>query len=263
MPTHNPERRPADVRPTPELSPPRREARSLVPRALLASRILAFALLTACVPQAGSERATSPPLRPGATASPEAIALPTPVLRGTLSLEEALVRRRSIREYTDQPLTVAELGQLLWAAQGITHPSGYRTAPSAGALYPLEIYVATEEAVYHYLPQGHRLILHLAHDLRQDLASAALHQSSVSDAPAVFVIAAVYVRTADRYGEERSPRYVHLEAGHAAQNLLLQAVSLDLGAVPIGAFNDEDVQRVLALPEDHQPLYLLPVGHPQ
>jgi SagB-type dehydrogenase family enzyme len=180
-----------------------------------------------------------------------------------VALEEALGSRRSVREYGDQPLTTAELGQLLWAAQGITNERGFRTAPSAGALYPLEIYLLTPEGVFHYEPQHHRLGLVSQDDARPALHQAALKQEQVLRAPAVFVLAAVYARTAQKYGQERSPRYVHLEAGHAAQNLLLQATALGLGAVPIGAFHDQEVQKALSLPADHQPLYLIPVGHPR
>jgi SagB-type dehydrogenase family enzyme len=194
--------------------------------------------------------------------SGQVIALPTPRLKAALSLEEALSARRSVRSFGDQRLTAAELGQLLWAAQGITSPSGQRTAPSAGALYPLEVYAVTPDGAYRYAAQGHRLVPQVAGDVRKALAVAAVGQASVSDAPSVIVIAAVYARTAGRYGAERSPRYVHLEAGHATQNVLLQAVALGLGAAPIGAFDDERVKAVLALPPDQQPLYLIPVGHP-
>jgi SagB-type dehydrogenase family enzyme len=200
-----------------------------------------------------------------ATASTSAGTTPLPPPRqdSERSLEETLARRRSVRVFRDTSLTVTELGQLLWAAQGISDDGGYRTAPSAGALYPLELYVATEEGVCHYLPEGHRWQVVSQSDVRQDLYEAALRQDAVRQAPAVFVIAAVYDRTAQKYGSLRSPRYVHLEAGHAAQNLLLQAVALGLGAVPIGAFADGQVQEAMGLPADHEPLYLIPVGHPQ
>ena len=187
--------------------------------------------------------------------------LPTPQLKGKLTLEETLAQRRSVREFSDTPLTQAELAQVLWAAQGITHPDGLRTAPSAGALYPLEVYAVTREGVYHYEPPGHRLRVQARGDVRPALYDAALQQDPVLQAPAVIVIAAVYERTAQKYGAERSPRYVHLEAGHVAQNVLLQAVALKLAAVPIGAFEDDKVKPVLALPSDQQPLYLIPVGH--
>jgi SagB-type dehydrogenase family enzyme len=167
-----------------------------------------------------------------------------------------------VREFSEKQLTLAELGQLLWAAQGVTNQYGFRTAPSAGALYPLEVYAVMAEGVYRYEPPGHRLIVHAAGDLRPQLYEAALRQNPIRAAPVVFVIAAVYGRTAVKYGDERSPRYVHLEAGHAAQNILLQAVALNLGAVPIGAFYDDRVKQVLKLPSDQQPLYLIPTGHP-
>lgn len=211
-------------------------------------------LAAACGPAAST---AAPPSAPVAVTP-----LPTPATSGDTSLETALVGRRSVREFSDRPLTAAEMGQLLWAAQGITDPRGYRTAPSAGALYPLEIYVATAGGLYHYQPARHALAVVGRSDVRQALYQAALRQEAVSQAPAVFVIAAVYERTAIKYGAERSPRYVHLEAGHAAQNILLQAVTLGLGAVPIGAFDDEAIQEAMGLPAEEQPLYLIPVGRP-
>ncbi|OFW78165.1 MAG: hypothetical protein A2Z48_04445 [Actinobacteria bacterium RBG_19FT_COMBO_70_19] len=190
----------------------------------------------------------------------EVLELPVPRLKGNLTLEEALAARRSVREFSDEPLTMQDLSQLLWAAQGLTASWGGRTAPSAGALYPLEVYLVTPEGLYHYLPDGHRLEV-LAHDDRRPaLARAALGQESVADAPAVVILTAVYARTSQKYGD-RAERYVHLEAGHAAQNVLLQAVSLGLGAVPVGAFEDRAVQEALGLPTEHEPLYLIPVGH--
>jgi SagB-type dehydrogenase family enzyme len=196
----------------------------------------------------------------------ETISLPAPARAGKLSLEEALSRRRSVREFAPSAkggLTPEQLSQLLWAAQGITHPEGLRTAPSAGALYPLELYVATSAGLFHYDPKHHALRRHSADDLRKELYRAALEQESVRDAPAVFVFAAVYERTARKYGEARTPRYVHIEIGHAAQNLLLEAVSLGLGGVPVGAFNDSEVKKVLRLPANEQPVYLIPVGSPR
>ncbi|MBM3130785.1 MAG: SagB/ThcOx family dehydrogenase [Chloroflexi bacterium] len=204
-----------------------------------------------------------PPTSTATRPSDPPIALPPPRAKGTLSLEETLARRRSVREFTDAPLTLAELGQLLWAAQGITHPAGLRAAPSAGALYPLEAYAVTRDAVYRYEPAAHQLIVHTRGDARAALYTVALLQDSILRAPTTIVIAAVYARTSQKYGEERTPRYVALEAGHAAQNILLQAVALDLGAVPLGAFLDDRVQQALALPREHQPLYLIPVGHPK
>jgi SagB-type dehydrogenase family enzyme len=198
------------------------------------------------------------------TASPqvEEIALPAPRLKGEMSLEETLAARRSVREFTEEELTLEEISQLLWAAQGITAAWGGRTAPSAGALYPLEVYVATGDGLYHYVAQGHRAIVQSKTDLRDELWKAGLSQNAIREAPAVFIIAAVYARTEKKYGE-RAERYVKLEAGHAAQNLILQAVALDLGGVPIGAFYDDQVHSVLSLPSDYEPLYLIPIGHPR
>lgn len=191
------------------------------------------------------------------------ITLPAPDRAGRMMLEQALVRRRSLREFAPRTLSDQELSQLLWAAQGITSPEGSRTAPSAGALYPLELYVVTAGGFYQYTPREHRLDLHAEGDLRLALSRAASGQDSVRAAPAVFIITAVYERTEHKYGQERGPRYVHLEAGHAAQNMLLQAVALGLGGVPLGAFHDDQVQKTLSLPREHQPLYLIPIGHPR
>jgi SagB-type dehydrogenase family enzyme len=190
------------------------------------------------------------------------VKLPPPRQRSEISLEEVLAKRRSVRSFSSTKLNWEEIGQLLWAAQGITEKSqGLRTAPSAGALYPLEMYVVMEADVYHYQPRDHQLQRILESNVRNELAGAVLGQESVKDAPAVFVIAGVFERTAWKYGE-RSQRYVHLEAGHAAQNLLLQATALGLGAVPVGAFRDEQVEKLLKLPKDQKALYLIPVGWP-
>ena len=197
-----------------------------------------------------------------ATKAVDVLDLPDPRVRGELSLEEVLAARRSIREFSAEPLTMRDLSQRLWAAQGVSASWGGRTAPSAGALYPLEVYVVTAEGLYHYLPEGHEMEV-LAHgNRRPSLAVAALGQSAVAEAPAVVVITAVYGRTSQKYGD-RGARYVQLEAGHAAQNVLLEAVSLGLGAVPIGAFADSAVKGVLDTPPDHAPLYLIAVGHPE
>jgi SagB-type dehydrogenase family enzyme len=184
-----------------------------------------------------------------------------------MSLEEALAARRSVRSYARTSLTWQEIGQLLWAAQGVTldrgpSSAGLRSAPSAGALYPLESYVVTGQGLYRYLPAEHALLPSPKLGLRQALWEAGLKQDWIREAPAVFCLAALYQRTATRYGE-RAARYVHLEAGHAAENLLLQAVALGLGGVVIGAFHDGQVQRALDLPEEQAPLYLIPVGHPK
>lgn len=199
------------------------------------------------------------------------VELPPPETAGAMSVEEAIRRRRSIRSYTDEPLSLQDISQLMWAAQGITDPAkNFRAAPSAGATYPLEVYVVVGNncvtglagGLYRYEPHGHRLEHILKGDLRSSLAEAAVGQSYVREAPIDIVIAAVYERTTSRYGE-RGVRYVHMEAGHAAQNLYLQATARGLGMVTVGAFYDDQVQGLLQLPEDQKPLYIIPVGHPR
>jgi SagB-type dehydrogenase family enzyme len=195
--------------------------------------------------------------------SEETIDLPPPQRRGRQSLESVLGARRSVREFGEAPLSERHISQLLWAGQGISDPDGLRTAPSAGALYPLELYLSTGDGVFRYRPDGHRLARLSDRDRRAMIYRHALRQEAIREAAAVFVIAAVYRRTTGKYGRTTGLRYVHLDAGHCAQNLLLQAVALGLGAVPVGAFHEEKVQEVLGLPVDHEPLYLVAVGHPR
>lgn len=181
------------------------------------------------------------------------------------SVEKSLLERRSIREYGKEPLKLEEIGQLLWAAQGITHGGDLRSAPSAGGLYPLETYLVAgrvanlEPGVYRYLPKGHRLVMVVSGDVRGKLGNESLYQDPVTDAPASIVFGAVITRTTDKYGK-RGIRYVHMEAGIAAQNVSLQSVSLNLGTVVIGAFDDDGVRRVLSMPADVDPLLIMPVG---
>jgi len=189
----------------------------------------------------------------------DVVKLPAPRTTGGIPLDQALGARRSVRAFASTPLTWSEIGQLLWAAQGITHDEGKRTAPSAGATYPLELYVATADGLFRYQPNGHNVTRITARDVRRDIRRAAGEQDAIN-APAVFAFAAVPARTAARYGD-RAMRYVQIEIGHAAQNLLLEAVALGLGAVPVGAFSDADLHRVLGLPADRVALYLVPVGH--
>jgi len=195
----------------------------------------------------------------------ERIALPQPRLVGEMSVEEALHRRRSVREYDEGPLSREEIGQLLWAAQGMTDPLGLRTAPSSGALYPLEVFLAVGDVVgvppgvYHYHPRHHELRPVLTGDRRDAVASAALGQRWVCDNSALLVIAAVFSRVTTKYGPH-GERYVHLEAGHAAQNVALQATALGLATVSVGAFEDRQTGTFLGLPQRHEPLYLMPVG---
>jgi SagB-type dehydrogenase family enzyme len=185
--------------------------------------------------------------------------LPEPASDGRMSVEAALAKRASVRHFTSVPLTLSQISQILWAAQGITRNGGGRTAPSAGALYPLELYLALRDGFLHYIPDNHQLMHVSDSNLIEDLATAALGQQCIREASAVVVITAVYERIEQKYGR-RGERYVKVEAGHAAQNILLQAVSEGIGAVPVGAFYDEDVRKALGLPSDHEPLYLIPLG---
>lgn len=195
------------------------------------------------------------------------IALPEPRYDSATSIEEALLQRRSVRDFSDKALTLAQLGQLLWAGQGVTDPSGKRAAPSAGGLYPLTLYAVVGNVegvaagVYRYEPAMHSLIMVAAGDKRQALAKAALGQDSVEDGAVDIIITADYEITTVKYGD-RGVTYVHMEAGHAAQNICLQAVALGLGAVTVGAFDDEDVEKTLNLSGDEVPLYVIPAGNP-
>lgn len=197
----------------------------------------------------------------------EEIPLPEVKKDSHTSIEKALLERRSVRSYTDQAIELVEVGQLLWAAQGVNRTGGYRTAPSAGALYPLEIYLLVGKAeglsagLYHYLPEYHALKIIQAGDKRVALSEAALNQEAIKEAPVVIVITAIYQRTKRKYGQ-RGEQYVHMEVGSATQNVYLQAISLGLGTVFIGAFYDDQVQAVLGLPKEEIPLCLMPVGDP-
>ncbi len=192
------------------------------------------------------------------------IKLPAPSLTGTISVEAALQDRISSRRYGPEPLSLAQVSQLLWAAQGIVRSGTRRTAPSAGALYPLEVYVVAahiqglEPGFYHYHPHDHGLEPMASGDLREQLAAAALGQGPLGRAPVSLLLTAVYERTAKKYGN-RARRYVHMEVGHVAQNIYLQAAGLGLGTVMIGAFDDDKVQRLLSL-HDEAPLAIMPVG---
>jgi len=189
------------------------------------------------------------------------VALPPPRLESAFALERAIYERRSIREFAPDMLTLEQIGQLLWAAQGITDTvRGFRAAPSAGATYPLVLYIVIPDGIFRYIPEEHKLVRIREGDHRLALARAALNQPWVSSATMSIVITARFERTTRRYGE-RGIRYVYMEAGHAAQNILLQAVALGLGSVPIGAFYDGEVQKVITCEE--APIYIVSVGHPR
>ncbi|ASJ08116.1 nitroreductase [Thermococcus siculi] len=196
----------------------------------------------------------------------EVVVLPEPRLTGGMSVEEAIAKRRSIRSYRDEPVTLEQLSQLLWAAQGITYSARkFRAAPSAGATYPFEVYVVAGNVedlgpgVYRYDPFNHTLVLVKEGDYRRALQRAALDQSWVGRAAVDIVLVAYYERTTHYYGE-RGIRYVHMEAGHIGQNIYLQATALGLGTVAVGAFSDAEVAKILGT--DGVPLYIFPVGVP-
>lgn len=197
------------------------------------------------------------------SAQSEIIKLPEVNLKGKLSLEETLKERKSTRSYLKSNLTIDEISQLLWAAQGINRNDGRRTAPSAGALYPIELYVlignveGIKNGLYLYVPSNHSLILKNNRNLIPKLSDAM--QQFVSTGSVVFIITGVYERTTKKYGE-RGIRYVHMDVGFAAQNIYLQAESLGLGTVFMGAFNDNLLTDILQLPQNHKPLGVMPVG---
>jgi len=199
----------------------------------------------------------------------KSIQLPAPAVEGKTSLEEAIKKRRSKRKFKDKPLNLKQISQILWAAQGITEDKGFkRAAPSAGALYPLDVYLVVkkveelEAGVYHYNPANHTIDLTLKGDYQNSLARACLGQMFIADAPLCIVITAEYERTTVKYGK-RGIQYVHMEAGHAGENIWLQVVSLNLGTVSIGAFWDDEVSKVLNLPKKYRPLYVFPIGYPK
>jgi len=195
------------------------------------------------------------------------IGLPPPESMGKISVEEAISRRRSCRNFSDKKISLQEISQLLWACQGITDSvRHFRAAPSAGATFPFETYLIAgavdgiEPGAYRYNYRTHSLELIKKSDIRRELANACLSQSFIIDAPATIILAALYNRTTNRYGE-RGYRYVAIEAGHIGQNLHLQCESIGLGTVMIGAFQDDKVKSLLEIEEE--PLYIMPVGKPE
>jgi SagB-type dehydrogenase family enzyme len=186
-----------------------------------------------------------------------------------MSLEEAIGHRRTRRSFKDKILTFEQLSQVLWAAQGITDSGGYaRAAPSAGALYPMDIYGAVGKdcveplgpGIYHYLPRGHALSLVNEGDVRRGIAMASLGQMWMAHAPLTLVITAEYKRIMGKYGQ-RGVRYAMIEAGHIAQNIFLQCEALGLAAGIVGAFENGKVIEVMGIPESHEPLLIMPVGY--
>lgn len=197
----------------------------------------------------------------------DTVSLPQPRLDSECSVEHALRMRRTLRQFSQTALTLADIAQLLWAAQGITSAEGFRAAPSAGALYPLELYLVSGNVqglgagIYKYVPAGHALTRTTSQDIRRQLAEAAYGQDWIEQSAAIVGFSAIERRTTGKYGS-RGIRYVHIEVGHAAQNVALQATCLGLGAAVVGAFDDDRVARIMDLPKDEQVRYLMPVGRP-
>jgi len=216
---------------------------------LFAATLAAIAII--CLAQDNSQTKTS-----------KKIQFPPPNLTSPVSLEQTMANRRSTRQFSDQPLTLEQIGQLAWAGQGITDPAtGFRTAPSAGALYPIKLYFAKKEGLSVYNPLEHTLEEILSLDIRERLRAAALQQDPVASAPCCIIIAGSARKLAPKYGP-KARRYMLLEAGHIAQNILLQATALKLASVPIGAFDIINVRKICRLPSNTEPLYIICVGYP-
>jgi SagB-type dehydrogenase family enzyme len=205
----------------------------------------------------------------GETVQKADIVLPDPSYKGGISVEEAIRSRRTTRDFQPVPLTLSQLSQLLWAAQGITDKGmKFRSAPSAGALYPLDVYIVVgyggveglAEGVYRFLPRRRALRKIAKGDKRGDVAEAALAQNWIAQAPAVFIITAEYRRTMVKYGN-RGIRYALIEVGHVGQNIFLQAEALGLGAGIVGAFGDGRLAKAIEARDRHEPLIIMPVGH--
>jgi len=199
------------------------------------------------------------------TAQQTSIKLPKPILKGKMTVEESLAARRSERTFTDKSVNIGEAAQLLWAAQGMNDSRGYRTAPSAGATFPLTAYLVAgkvaglEAGIYRYVPQNHELIKVKTGDMRKELALSALGQWVVERAPASIIFCANYARTTGRYGK-RGEMYAHMEAGHAGQNIYLQSAALGLATVAVGAFNEAAVAADISCSKDEIPVYIFPIG---
>lgn len=219
-------------------------------------------------------RRTSRPREWAISGSGGETCLPPPRLTGPISLEEAMANRRSIRSYKAEPLDIEEVAQLLWAAYGVTETRyGFKTTPSAGATYPLEVYLVAaprgvrtgkgylEPGSYHYNPYSHCIRLVRRGNLVPQLYEAGLRQPWIKNAPVNIVITAVYERTMRVYGE-RGRQYVHMEVGHAGQNIYLQATAMGLATVAVGAFYDDMVRETIGAGEEEVPLYIMPVGRP-
>jgi len=202
------------------------------------------------------------PEQPAAPVEDKLIRFGPPKPAGTMSLEGALSRRRSVREFTNQVFGLDQIGQLAWAGQGITDfQTGFRTAPSAGAIYPIELFIATDRGLFVYRPEQHAMEDVLLLDVRGQLAAAAMGQDVVAQAPCSIILAGSTNRLREKYGND-ARRFMLLEAGHIAQNIQLQAVTMGLGSVPVGAFDARTLSRACKIPAELEPLLIVCVGYP-
>lgn len=205
---------------------------------------------------------------PSGSKAAEAIKLPPPATKGGMALAEALQARRTVRSFGSRPLDLTQISQILWEGDGVSEPRGLRTSPSAGATYPLDLYLVAKErgvtglpaGVYHYDVAAHALIPLARGDFHNPVAGACLHQAWMTEAPVMVVITGEYRRCMARYGQ-RGIRYTHMESGNVSQNLFLAAEALGLGAGIVGAFDDKALAQVLRLPPAHEPLLVMPVGY--
>ncbi len=235
-------------------------------------RYLTILVLAACILMPSKARSEKYSLEHKVIAT---IELPKPLLSSDFSIEKVISERRSVRSYADEPVTLKEVSQLLWSAYGITYTreglpdfmrGGFKTAPSAGARYPLEIYLVAGDVkgllsgIYWYVPEGHVIHRLIDGDPRTDLMAACLSQKFAGDAPISIVWSAVYERCTEKYGERGQERYVCMDLGHSAQNVYLQCGSLGLGTCAIGAFSDDALKKLIGMTEEEVPLYVMPVG---
>lgn len=196
-------------------------------------------------------------------AARRSIQLPEPKTAGRMSVEESIYRRRSERSFLPADLSMAQISQVLWAAQGITDQAfGFRAAPSSGALYPLTLYILKKDGIFQYVPMDNKLIEIANEDRRLSLVRASLGQNYIAEAPLVIVITGNFRISEAKYGQ-RAYRYLNMEIGHVAENIQLQAVALGMVSTPIGAFWDDVVAKTLELPETQDPFYIIPVGFPK
>jgi len=196
-----------------------------------------------------------------ALADNKTINLPDPKYTGKMSVEEAILRRRSERSFAPNELTLEQISQLLWSAQGITDKSwGFRAAPSSGSLYPLTLYIVKKDGVFRYVPDGHKLIQVSAEDKRTSLVRASLGQAYIGDAPLDLIVAGNFRIIEAKYGQ-RAYRYLNMEIGHVAENVQLQAVAMGMVSVPVGAFWDDVVAKTIELPDTQDPFYIIPIGY--